>query len=145
MDIQSILNNQNVKDILNKVGVSEDKQEKVIDQAVDLLKSKALSDPQAITSLFSSQPNTATDKAFQSGLQNDFLKNLVSKVGLPAELAEKVSNSLPDLLKNFSGGKGFDLGSLTGMLDAFSGNSSGKEKKGSSGGLGGLIANFFKK
>lgn len=145
MDIQSILNNQNVKDILNKVGVSEDKQEKVIDQAVDLLKSKALSDPQAITSLFSSQPNTTADNAFQSGLQNDFLKNLVSKVGLPADLAEKVSNSLPDLLKNFSGGKGFDLGSLTGVLDAFSGNSSGKGKKGSSGGWGGLISNFFKK
>lgn len=141
MDIQSILNNQSVKDILKKVGVNEEQQGKVINQAADLVKSKALSDPKAIASLFSSKPNTSADNALQSGMQNDFLKDLVSKVGLPADIAEKVSGSLPDILKNVTGSKGFDISSLTGIMDALSGDG----KKGKSSGLGGLISKFFKK
>lgn len=141
MDIQSILNNQNVKDILKKVGVDEAQQEKVISQAVNVVKTKAIDNPQGIMSLFSSQPNTSDDNKLQSGMQNDLLKDLIAKVGLPADVAEKVSSSLPDILKNVTGGKGFDLGSLTGVLESFTGDG----KKGKSSGLGSLISKFFKK
>lgn len=143
MDIQSALNNQTVKDILGKIGVGGEQQEKVVSQAVDLVKSKALSDPRAITSLFSSKPNTAKDTAFQSGLQTDFLNDLISKVGLPADLAKKVSGSLPELLKGLGSSKGFDLSSLTGILDAFSGEPG--KKKGSDSEVIGVLSKFLRK
>ncbi len=134
MDIQSLLDNQNVKNILNKIGVNEEQQKSVIKQASEFLSSKILNDPSSLTSLFSSNPNTNSENASQSSLQGDFLKDLVEKVGLPADIADKVSSSLPDMLK------GFDLNSLTGILDTFTGNSkSGKSKNSKGGGLSGVF------
>lgn len=141
MDIQSLLDNQNVKNILNKIGVNEEQQKSVIKQASEFLSSKILNDPSSLASFFSSNPNS--DNASQSSLQGDFFKDLVEKVGLPADIADKVSGSLPDMLK------GFDMNSLTGVLDAFTGNSKGGKSKNSKGGglsgVFGMLTSLFGK
>ena len=140
MDIESLLSNETVKSTLKKFGVAEDKQKAVINQAIDVVKSKGLSNPQALSSLLSSKPNTAADNKFQDALQSDFVKGLISKAGLSDDTAKKISGALPDLLKNI------DMGMITSMLASFTGDSG--KKGGSSGGLNsviGMIGNLFKK
>ncbi|HLU87059.1 MAG TPA: hypothetical protein VKZ44_04835 [Taishania sp.] len=142
MNIHNLLNNETVRGTLSKFGVSEDKQEAVLNQAYELVKSKALSNPQAISSLMSSKPNSAEDNQFQSLLQNDFVKSLIAKVGLSDDVAKQVSGALPELLKNF------DLSMVTSLIDSFtSGDSKKSSSKGKSsgGGFMDLISNFLKK
>lgn len=141
MDIQSLLKNDTVKSTLTKIGISEDKQSQVVNQAYELIQSKAFSDPKALSSLLSSKPNTSADNKFQSALQSDFVKQLISKVGLSDDMAKKVADSLPQLLKNF------DLSMITDLLGSFTQNS-GNSKQSKSGGVAGLfgfIGQFFKK
>ncbi|MBC9811108.1 hypothetical protein H9Y05_01355 [Crocinitomicaceae bacterium CZZ-1] len=141
MDIQSLLKNETVKSTLTKIGISEDKQPQVVDQAYELIRSKAFSDPKALSSLLSSKPNTVADNQLQSALQSDFVKQLISKVGLSDDMAKKVADSLPELLKHV------DLNMITDLLGSFT-QSSGNSKQSKSGGVAGLfgfIGQFFKK
>lgn len=139
MDIQSLLNNDTVKSTLSKFGVSEDKQEAVLDQAYELVKTKAMSDPKAISSLMSSKPNTAADNKFQSVLQNDFVKGLISKVGLSDETAKQVAGALPELLKNF------DLSMIMDLIGSFTGNGNSKKSSSGASGILGFLTKFLKK
>lgn len=141
MDIQSLLKNETVKSTLTKIGISEDKQPQVVDQAYELIRSKAFSDPKALSSLLSSKPNTVADNQLQSALQSDFVKQLISKVGLSDDMAKKVADSLPELLKHV------DLNMITDLLGSFT-QSSGNSKQSKWGGVAGLfgfIGQFFKK
>ncbi|NGF76793.1 hypothetical protein G5B10_12965 [Fluviicola sp. SGL-29] len=141
MDIQSLLKNETVKSTLTKIGISEDKQPQVVGQAYELIRSKAFSDPKALSSLLSSKPNTVADNQLQSALQSDFVKQLISKVGLSDDMAKKVADSLPELLKHV------DLNMITDLLGSFT-QSSGNSKQSKSGGVAGLfgfIGQFFKK
>lgn len=141
MDIQSLLKNETVKSTLTKIGISEDKQPQVVDQAYELIRSKAFSDPKALSSLLSSKPNTVADNQLQSALQSDFVKQLISKVGLSDDMAKKVADSLPELLKHV------DLNMITDLLGSFtqSSENSKQSKWGGVAGLFGFIGQFFKK
>ncbi len=135
MDLTSLLNNGFVTETLSKLGIDEDKHAGVMEQFNDLMHSKASSSPKQLSSLTSSKPNTAKDNAFQSAMQNDFLKNLISKVGLSETQAKSVAGALPDLLKNM------DMNTLTNLIGMFSNS----KKGGLTGMLGGILGGFFKK
>lgn len=139
MDIQSLLNNETVKSTLKKFGVDEDKQSAVINQAMEVIKSKGLDNPQALMSLMSSSPNTAADNKFQSILENDFVKGLISKVGLSDDVAKNLSGALPELMKNI------DMNMITSLIGSFNSNTGGKKSSGGLGAITSLLGNLFKK
>lgn len=139
MDIQSLLNNDTVKSTLQKFGVDEDKQSAVLNQAMEVIKSKGLDNPQALMSLMSSSPNTAADNKFQSILENDFVKGLISKVGLSDDVAKNISGALPELMKNI------DMNMITSLIGSFTNNSGGKKSSGGFGAITSLLGNLFKK
>lgn len=139
MDIQSLLNNETVKSTLKKFGVDEDKQSAVINQAMEVVKSKGLENPQALMSLMSSSPNTAADNKFQSILENDFVKGLISKVGLSDDVAKNLSGALPELMKNI------DMNMITSLIGSFNSNTGGKKSSGGLGAITSLLGNLFKK
>ncbi|MCO5260569.1 MAG: hypothetical protein M9916_10530 [Crocinitomicaceae bacterium] len=137
MDLTSLLNNDSVKGILSNLGIEESKQSGVINQLTEVIHSKASNNPKELSSLASSKPNTSNDNAFQSAMQNDFVKNLVSKVGLSDTQAKSVAGALPDLMKNI------DFNSITSIISMLSNSSS--KKGGLSGMLGGILGGFLKK
>lgn len=144
MDIQSLLNNETVKNALEKLGVGEDKYEQIVEQASNAIKSKASEDPKKMSSLMSKNPNSDDDNMFQNLIQNDFVQNLISKVGLSEDQAKGASNILPDIVGNF------DIGSIADKIgDFFDGddNSSttNQESAKSSGGIGGILKKLFGK
>ena len=122
MDIQSLLNNDTVKSTLQKFGVDEDKQSAVINQAMEVIKSKGLDNPQGLMSLMSSSPNSAEDNKFQSVLENDFVKGLISKVGLSDDAAKKIAGALPELMKNI------DMSMITSLIGSFKKKNERKSK-----------------
>ena len=139
-DVDSILINESVKGILNKVGVSETQARGVVEQLANTVQTKVSNDPLAAKQAMSSN-------GLQGLLGNDFVKNLISKVGLSEEKATELSSQLPNLLKSVQGGESFDLNALAskfGMEDVLkNADSDGDGKPDVSGVFGALKKKFF--
>ena len=83
-------------------------------------------------------------------MENDFLGNLVKKVGLPESVATQVSSSMPAIMQQISGSlsqKGSNsqdgiAGMLSSVTDMFDGNSNNGKRKG---GAMGFISSLFGK
>ncbi len=150
MDINEILQNDKIKDLLDKTGIPKDKVGGVVGQALETVKNKFSENPMQLSSLLSENENTEEDNAFASILENDFAKNLTDKVGLSSDLASKAKTFLPTILDLFksklSGNNNQEgIAGLLGNLDLGDIASSfmGGNKK--SGGIAGMIKGLFGK
>lgn len=139
-DVDSLLKNDNVKSILNKVGVSDVQAKGVMDQLVSTFQNKVTKDPSGAQKAMSSN-------GLAGFLGNDFVKNIISKVGLSEEKANELSAQLPNLLKSVQGSGGMDLNSLAskfGLQDVLTdADSDGDGKPDAAGVFGALKKKFF--
>ena len=149
MDVNSILENETVKGLLKKVGVSDAQAKSVANQAIAAIQGKYKSNPKQMSSLLSDDPNTPEDESLKSEVENDFVSNLTKKVGLSPDIADKVKSALPDIMNQFSSklsasGSNNEQG-VAGMFDSikdlFDGDMDNDGKKDE----GGMIENLKKK
>lgn len=149
MDVNSILENETVKGLLKKVGVSDAQAKSVANQAIAAIQGKYKSNPKQMSSLLSDDPNTPEDESLKSEVENDFVSSLTKKVGLSPDIADKVKSALPDIMNQFSSklsasGSNNEKG-VAGMFDSikdlFDGDMDNDGKKDE----GGMIENLKKK
>lgn len=155
IDVKDILDNDTVRGMLSKIGVSDEQADKVANQAVSAVKSKFKENPKQMSSLLSENPNTEDDEKMASSVSDDFVERLVKKVGLPEGVADKAKELMPDVLSQVTGklssqGKNDESGIsglLEGITDFFDGDDdkkSGRKKK-SKGGILGILGGLFGK
>lgn len=155
IDVKDILDNDAVRGMLSKIGVSDEQADKVANQAVSAVKSKFKENPKQMSSLLSENPNTEDDEKMASSVSDDFVERLVKKVGLPEGVADKAKELMPDVLSQVTGklssqGKNDESGIsglLEGITDFFDGDDdkkSGRKKK-SKGGILGILGGLFGK
>ena len=160
MDIKDLLENDTVKGLFDKLGVSEDQAKSVATQAMSSIKSKYSENPAQMSSLLSAKDNTEDDVKMSAAVEDDFVSGLIKKVGLPEGVAGKLKDMIPGVISQFSGklsedGKNDEggisgmLGGLTGFLDADGDGEIMDDVKDmvskKSGGLAGLFGKFFGK
>ncbi len=151
MDVNTILENETVKGLLQKVGVSDAQAKSIANQAMSALKNKFNSNPKQMSSLLSDNPNTPEDESLQAEVEHDFVDKLTSKVGLSGDVADKIKGALPDIMKQVSGklsasGKNNEEGvggMFDGIMDLFDGDVDNDGKPDEGGLLGGLKKKFF--
>jgi len=155
MNVEDILKNDTIKGLLDKFGVSGDQAKSVANQAMNSVKSKFDKNPKQMSSLLSENDNTDDDKKLATEVEDDFVSGLISKVGLPENIAGQLKSAIPGILSQFTGklsadGKN-DEGGIAGMfssvVDMFDGddNTKGGSKKSGASGLMGLFGKFFGK
>lgn len=152
IDINSILENETVKGILDKVGVSSDQAKGFAEQAMSSLKTKFSENPKQMSSLLSDNPNTAEDESLKAAVEEDFVSRLTSKVGLPDNIASQLKGAMPDIMNQFSSklnesGSNSEegiAGMFGGISDWFDGDLDNDGKKDTSG-IGGMINKLFGK
>ncbi len=119
-------------DLMSKFGMSNEQADKTIatgsETVLESLKNKAMGgDFSSITSIFggnSENANPLNNVGAETG--GDFVSNLMSKVGLPQSVAEKVSAFLlPKITEIFSSKMqgadgGFDFSNITNMFGNYS-------------------------
>ncbi len=105
----------NFQEILNKIdpakieafaknlGLSDEQSSKIANYAADALqyrvsKEKARGNEEKVASLLSEKPNTQEDEVMKAKVEGDFAYNLVKKLGLSDEIANKISKS--DIVTN---------------------------------------------
>lgn len=146
MDIKEILKNEHLQSLIKKTGVSEQQVESVVKQAVASLGGKFKENPKQMSSLLSSNPNTEDDEVLAKEVENDFLSNLIKKVGLPESTAGTVKGLMPEIMKVVTSkmdSKGEN--SESGMASLFNMANDLFDSKSKKGGLMGFIGSFFKK
>ncbi len=157
IDVKDLLENETIKGLLKKFGVSPEMAESVANQALNAIKTKFKKDPKQMSSLLSENPNTDEDEIMAKEVENDFIDRLIKKVGIPENLANQAKGAIPGILSQvtskLSEKGGNNEGGIAGMLenisDMFDGNDEpskdGSKKKKKSGGLTGLFNKFFGK
>ena len=160
MDIKDILENETVKGLLSKFGVSEEQAQSVAKQAMSSMQSKFAENPKQMSSLLSENENTEDDHKMAAAVEEDFVQGLIKKVGLPENIAGSLKGAIPGILSQFTGklsadGKN-DEGGIAGIFsnitDMFDGddaknaasNTANQAQK-SSGGIAGLFSKLFGK
>lgn len=151
MDVNTILENETVKGLLKKVGVSDAQAKSVANQAISALKNKFNSNPKQMSSLLSDNPNTPEDESLKTEVEEDFVDKLTSKVGLSGDVADKIKGAMPDILKQVSGklsdsGKNNEegvSGMFGGIMDLLDGDADNDGKPDEGGILGGLKKKFL--
>lgn len=103
MEIKTILQNDTVKNILTKAGISNDKMEIIAKQAFEVIQNKFEKNPSQMTSLMSGHPKSETDTMMEAEIESDFVQNLVQKVGIPENIAHQVKEILPNVMNQFNG------------------------------------------
>lgn len=149
MDVNSILQNDSVKGLLKKAGVSDDQAKKIAEQAITTIKGTFDKKPKQMSSLLSDNPNTPEDESLKSEVEDDFLSKLTGKVGLSPEIADKIKNAMPSIMNQVSSSlssKGANneqgiSGMMNGVMDLFDGDmdNDGKKDEGS------FFSNLMKK
>lgn len=149
MDVNSILENETVKGLLQKVGVNDTQAKSIANQALSAIKGKYKSNPKQMSSLLSDNPNTPEDESLKSEVESDFVSSLTSKVGLSPEIANQLKGAMPGIMNQFSSnlsasGSNNEQG-ISGMFDSikdlFDGDMDNDGKKDE----GGLLENLKKK
>lgn len=156
MDVKDLLENETIKGLLTKFGVSSAMAESVANQAMSAIKTKFSSNPKQMSSLLSANPNTTEDEALAKEVEDDFIDRLIKKVGIPESMASQAKGAIPGILSQvtskLSEKGGNDEGGIAGMLsnvtDMFDGDKepakAGQPAK-KSGGIAGLFSKFFGK
>lgn len=158
MDINTLLENETVKSLLKKFGVSDEQAKSIANQALSAIQSKFSANPKQMSSLLSDNPNTDEDEQFKAAVEEDFFEKLTKKVGLPDNIASQVKGAMPDILSQFTGklnesgsnNEGGISGMLGNLVDMFDGDDQ-KAKEGTtankkkSGGFMDMISGFFGK
>ncbi len=156
IDVKDLLENDTIKGLLTKFGVSSAMAESVANQALSAIKTKFNKDPKQMSSLLSENANTEGDEAMSKEVEDDFIDRLVNKVGIPEGMASQAKGAIPGILSQvtskLSAGGGNDEGGIAGMLgnitDMFDGDDT-PAKEGApakkKGGLAGLFSSFFGK
>lgn len=151
IDVKDLLENETIKGLLKKFGVSPDQAEGVAKQALSAITSKFGKDPKAMSSLLSENDNTDDDNKVAEEVENDFIDRLVKKTGIPEGVASQAKGALPGILsqvtsKLSSDGNNSEEG-IAGMIgnftDLFDGDDDDKDGKDSGGGIGGMIGKLF--
>jgi len=158
IDVKDLLENETIKGLLKKFGVSPAMAESVANQALSAVKSKFSNNPKQMSSLLSENPNTDQDEVMAQEVEDDFIDRLVKKVGIPEGMASQAKGAIPGILSQITGklteGGGNNEGGIAGMLDnitdMFDGDDDEPAKEGApakkkSGGLAGLFSKFFGK
>ncbi len=157
IDVKDLLENETIKGLLNKFGVSPAMAESVANQALSAIKSKFNNNPKQMSSLLSENANTDDDEVLAKEVEDDFINRLVKKVGIPEGMASQAKGAIPGILSQvtskLSAGGGNDEGGIAGMLsnitDMFDDDDTpakeGAPQKKKSGGLAGLFSKFFGK
>ena len=157
IDVKDLLENETIKGLLDKFGVSSAMAESVANQALNAIKSKFNNNPKQMSSLLSENPNTDEDEVLAKEVEDDFIDRLGKKVGIPEGLASQAKGAIPGILSQvtskLSAGGGNNEGGIAGMLenitDMFDGDDEpakeGTPQKKKSGGLAGLFSKFFGK
>lgn len=158
IDVKDLLENETIKGLLKKFGVSPAMAESVANQALSAIKSKFNKNPKQMSSLLSENPNTDEDEVMAKEVENDFIDRLVKKVGIPEGMADQAKGAIPGILSQvtskLSAEGGNNEGGIAGMLenitDMFDGDDDDSSKEGGSGkkksgGLAGLFSKFFGK
>ena len=151
MDLGDILNNETVRGLIKKTGVSDSQVDSVVKQAMESIKGKFDENPKQVSSLISDNPNTEDDEKMASSVKDDFLSGLIKKIGLPEGIAQSVSGYMPDIMDQVSSklsGKGANseegiAGMLGGLTDMFDGDNNNKKGSKSGGGLMGMIGKLL--
>jgi len=159
IDVKDLLENETIKGLLSKFGVSSAMAESVANQAMSAIKAKFNNNPKQMSSLLSENANTEDDEKMAQEVEADFIDRLVKKVGIPEGMASQAKGAIPGILSQvtskLSAGGGNDEGGIAGMLgnitDMFDGDDNdapakeGVPAKKKSGGLAGLFSSFFGK
>ncbi|PHR33595.1 MAG: hypothetical protein COA38_04830 [Fluviicola sp.] len=157
IDVKDLLENDTIKGLLTKFGVSSAMAESVANQALSAIKTKFNKDPKQMSSLLSENKNTEKDEVLVKEVEDDFIDRLVKKVGIPEGMASQAKGAIPGILSQvtskLSDGGGNNEGGIAGMLsnitDMFDGDEEpakdGKpaKKKKKSSGIAGLFSKFF--
>ncbi len=153
IDINSILENDMVKGLLKKAGVSDDQAKKVAKQALTTIKGKFDKKPKEMSSLLSDNPNTPEDESLLQETEQDFATNLSSSVGLSPDIANMLKGMLPGVMSQFSSSLSASgsnneqgiAGMLGGLMDIFGGDDKGGKASSGGGFLSKILAMFFGK
>lgn len=154
MDLNSLLQNETLKGLLAKAGVSPEQASSVLNTALTTIKSKFDKDPSKMSSLLSENQNTEDDLALAGSVENDFLQGISKKLGLPATITDKLKGvAMPEILKSVTGGlsnsgknnEGGISSMLSGVMDMFDGDNKTKSGGGLMGMLSGFVSKFFAK
>ncbi len=156
IDVKDLLENETIKGLLKKFGVSPEMAESVANQALNAIKTKFKNNPKQMSSLLSDNPNTDEDEIMAKEVENDFIDRLVKKVGIPESLANQAKGAIPGILSQVTtkltekGGNSESgiAGMLENITDMFDGDNDepskgGTAKKKPSGGLSNLFKKFF--
>jgi len=155
IDINSILENDTVKGLLKKAGVSDEQAKSIANQVLSTIKGKFDQKPKEMSSLLSDNPNTPEDESLQREVEQDFAADLSSSVGLSPDTANMLKGMLPGVLSQFSSslsssGANNEQG-IAGMLGGLMNMLGGDDKKdGTANSAGGgilakIMAMFFGK
>jgi hypothetical protein len=95
--LDDIMNKVDLGDILEKVGLSNDKKEEVTKQAVDAVKyrttkEKARGNTGTMANLFSTNENTAEANTVNKKLEGDLAFNLKNKTGLSDDIIDQIKS-----------------------------------------------------
>ena len=120
IDVKDLLENETIKGLLDKFGVSSAMAESVANQALNAIKSKFNNNPKQMSSLLSENPNTDEDEVLAKEVEDDFIDRLVKKVGIPEGMASQAKGAIPGILSQvtskLSAGGGNNEGGIAGML-----------------------------
>lgn len=158
IDVKDLLENETIKGLLKKFGVSPDMAESVANQALSSIKSKFSNNPKQMSSLLSENDNTEDDEVMAKEVEDDFIDRLVKKVGIPEGMASQAKGAIPGILSQVTsklsekGGNSESgiAGMLDNITDMFDGDDDEPSKDGAtakkkSGGIAGLFSKFFGK
>jgi hypothetical protein len=156
IDVKDLLENETIKGLLSKFGVSSAMAESVANQALSSIKTKFNNNPKQMSSLLSENPNTPEDEVLAKEVEDDFIDRLIKKVGIPEGMASQAKGAIPGILSQvsskLSAGGGNDEGGIAGMLSNITDMFDGDDKQHKedqpakkSGGLAGLFSRFFGK
>jgi endonuclease III len=142
MDFNKLLNNDAIKRVITKAGIPEDKLQAVIQQAGSTLQKYASQNPTQCKSLLSPNKNTEADNKFVQGIENDFISNLVAKVGLPEQAAKSLQGIMPQITQQLSNNLSKGDFDITKLLGSFTNQSKGGDLFAS---ISKMASSFFSK
>ncbi len=128
-DIMKKVDMDSIKDLAKKAGLKDSQVSKLTDHAADAVKyrvnkEKARGNEKKVANLLSENENTEDCNKMASKMEGDFVYNLTNKMGLPKNIADKLSSGV---MKNMLGGitknlSSMNVNNLDGIMDKFGDN-----------------------
>lgn len=103
MDIHSIVQNKNVKDIFDKAGIPQEQAQLICNQALQTIIGHFEENPSQMSSFLTEQPKSEANYQMRAEMEQNFVQNLIKKNGLSEGVAHQVKGALPNILNQVSG------------------------------------------